>query len=75
MNTAEYLVKKLEAEGCEVFLPDLMGFVKYCAYNGIVKEKLMKTSKTSAFIYKEALRLFDWYGYCKYSQYESYCGR
>ena len=57
----DHLVEKLETEGAEVFVPDLMGFVKYCAYNGIVKEKLMKTSKTSAFIYREALRLFDWY--------------
>ena len=55
------LVEKLEAEGSEVFVPDLMGFVKYCAYNGMIKEKLFKTGKVSSFIYKEALNVIDLY--------------
>lgn len=55
------LVKKLEKEGAEVIVPELMGFVKYCAYNSIVKQNLFKTSKTTAFIYKEALNIFDMY--------------
>lgn len=55
------LVKKLEAEGSEVFVPDLMGFVKYCAYNGMIKDKLFKTGKVGSFIYKQALNIFDMY--------------
>lgn len=55
------LVKKLEEEGSEVFVPDLMGFVKYCAYNGLINDKLFKTGKMRAFIYKQALNIFDMY--------------
>ena len=57
----DHLVEKLENEGSEVFVPDLMGFVKYCAYNGIIKTEIFKGSKFSGFVYKEALKLFDWY--------------
>ena len=53
------LIGKLEKEGAQVFLPDLMGFVKYCAYNGIVKNELLKTGKISAFIYKQFLNIVD----------------
>ena len=55
------LVRKLEAEGAEVFVPDLMGFVKYCCYNGIVKEKLFKTGKIAAFVQKNVLNIIDRY--------------
>ena len=55
------LVLKLESEGAEVFAPDLMGFVKYCVYNGIVKEKLLKLSKFGSFIRKKILRIIDLY--------------
>ena len=54
------LIEKLEKEGSEVFLPDLMGFVKYCAYNGVIKNELLKTSKISAFLYKQALNIIDY---------------
>ncbi len=57
----DHLVEKLEAEGAEVCVPELMGFVKYCCYNGMVKEKLLKTSKLSAFINHQALNLIDFY--------------
>ena len=36
------LVKRLEAEGAEVFSPELMGFVKYVFYNAIEKQKILK---------------------------------
>ena len=57
----DYLVDKLEAEGAEATVPELMGFVKYCAYNGMVKEKLLKTSKMTSFINHQALNLIDFY--------------
>ena len=55
------LVKKLEHEGCEVFLPDLMGFVKYCAYNNVIKEKLLKSGKKLSIGSSIALNLIDVY--------------
>lgn len=57
----DHLVEKLEAEGAEVFVPELMGFVKYCAYNGIIKSNLMKTGSKNKLIYQLALNLIDWY--------------
>ena len=53
------LIGKLEHEGAEVFLPDLMGFVKYCAYNAVVKHKMLKTSRMSAFLFQQALNIID----------------
>ncbi len=55
------LVKQLEKEGVEVVVPELMGFVKYCAYNAIIKEKLLKTGKKSAILNNEALRIIGLY--------------
>ena len=46
-----------------------MGFVKYCAYNGMIKEKLFKTGKVSSFIYKEALNVIDLYVNKVYNKY------
>ena len=53
------LIGKLEAEGAEVFLPDLMGFVKYCAYNAVIKHKMLKTGSINAFINQQALNIID----------------
>ena len=55
------LVKKLESENVEVFLPDLMGFVKYCAYNNVIKEKLLKNGKKLSIASSVALNLIDLY--------------
>ena len=55
------LVAKLEAEGAEVFVPELMGFVKYCAYCNVIKSKLLKNNKKSAFFNDIALHLIDYY--------------
>ena len=57
----DHLVERLEAEKTEVFLPELMGFVKYCAYNGIAKAELMKEGKKRALACKIALKLIDQY--------------
>ena len=55
------LAETLEKEGCEVTVPELMGFVKYCVYNNIVKKELLKTKKTTSFISKKILDIIDYY--------------
>ena len=55
------LVEKLENEGAEVTVPDLMGFVKYCAYNAVIKEKILKKGHLTSFINKRALDLINIY--------------
>ncbi|MCI8394400.1 MAG: 2-hydroxyglutaryl-CoA dehydratase [Bacilli bacterium] len=55
------LIESLEKEGCEVAVPELMGFVKYCAYNNIIKEKLLDTSKTMAYFSQKLLDIIDFY--------------
>ena len=55
----DHLIEKLEKEKAEVHLPDLMGFVKYSCFNGIIKNDLLKTGKKSAFLYKQALNIID----------------
>ena len=57
----DYLVEKLEKEGAEVHAPELMGFCKYCAYNGIIKSKLLKSAKKNIIIYQIALKFIDFY--------------
>jgi len=54
-----HLIEKLEAEGAEVVVPELMGFVKYCAYNNLVKEKLLHQGKVLATFSKLALDYID----------------
>ncbi len=53
------LILKLEDEGAEVFLPDLMGFLKYCCYNSVINEKLLKSKKTTAVFNKLTLDILD----------------
>ena len=55
------LVGKLEKEGAEVFVPELMGFVKYCAINGIFKHKLLKSGKAMAIADNIALNFINMY--------------
>ena len=55
------LVGKLEQEGAEVFVPELMGFVKYCAYNNIIKEKLLKKGKKVSIGSTVVLHIIDFY--------------
>ena len=72
----DHLVEKLEAEGAEVHAPELMGFVKYCAYNGVIKARLLKTSKKASIINHLALNIIDFYEHeakkmLKKTRYES----
>lgn len=55
------LAENLEKEGCEVFVPELMGFVKYCVYNQIAKTQLLNGKKTVSFISKKILDMIDFY--------------
>ncbi len=55
------LILKLEEEGAEVFLPDLLGFVKYCCFGNIANAKLLKTKKTPALVNKAVLDILDTY--------------
>jgi len=57
----DHLIEKLEKEGAEVTQPDLMGFVKYCAYNSVIKANLLKTSVITKTIYNQALKFIDMY--------------
>ncbi len=54
-----YVNDLLNKEGAEVVMPDLMGFVKYVIMNSIVKQKLLGTSKRTAYIYKIVLKLVN----------------
>ena len=55
----DFLVEKLEKEGAEVCVPELMGFVKYCCYNGMIKEKILKTGKKASFANHMILNIID----------------
>ena len=55
------LIEKLEGENTEVFLAELMGFVKYCAFNNIVKADLMKENKKMSVAGSVALKLIEQY--------------
>ncbi len=56
-----YLVDSLESEGAEVVAPELMGFVKYCAIDHVIKHELIRTSKTMAVVASELLKVIDYY--------------
>ena len=56
-----YLVELLEAEGAEAVVPDLMGFLLYCAENANFKHKYLGTSKKSAFINNAVIKLLEWF--------------
>lgn len=54
-----YVGEKLEAEGAEVFYPDLMGFIKYSCTNKITNNKLIKTDSVQSKIFKIVLKFID----------------
>ena len=54
-----YVGEKLEAEGAEVFYPDLMGFIKYSCTNKITNNKLIKTDSAQSKIFKIVLKFID----------------
>ncbi len=55
------LVDKLEKEGVEVCAPELMGFVKYSAYNSLIKDKLFKTGSFYSYLCKKVLEIIHLY--------------
>lgn len=56
-----YLVDLLEAEGAETVMPDLMGFLLYCAENANFKKDYLGASKKSAFINNSVIKLLEWF--------------
>ena len=55
------LVDKLEKEGAEVCAPELMGFVKYCAFDSIARDKLLKTSSFYSYLCKKLIDIIKIY--------------
>ena len=58
---SNYLVDLLEAEGAEAVMPDLMGFLLYCAENANFKKDYLGASKKSAFINNSVIKLLEWF--------------
>jgi predicted nucleotide-binding protein (sugar kinase/HSP70/actin superfamily) len=56
-----YLVDLLESEGAEAVMPDLMGFLLYCAENANFKKEYLGASKKSAFINNSVIKLLEWF--------------
>ena len=56
-----YIVDLLESEGAEAVVPDLMGFLLYCAENANFKHKYLGTSGKSAFINNSVIKLLEWF--------------
>ena len=56
-----YLVDLLESEGAEAVVPDLMGFLLYCAENANFKHDYLGASKKSAFINNTVIKLLEWF--------------
>ena len=54
-----FVAEKLEEEGAEVILPDFMGFIKFIATHKITFNKLIKTDKYKAKLFRAALTLMD----------------
>lgn len=56
-----YLVELLENEGAEAVMPDLMGFLLYCAENANFKRDYLGASKKSAFVNNAVIKLLEWF--------------
>ena len=54
-----FVTDVLEAEGAEVIVPDLMGFVKFMATHKITFNNLLKIGKIKAKIFRGAISLID----------------
>ena len=55
------LVDKLEKEGSEVCAPELMGFVKYCAFDSIARDKLLKKNSFYSYACKKLISIIGFY--------------
>ena len=56
-----HLVDRLEKEGAEVCAPELMGFIKYSAYNSLIKDNILKTGSFYTYLCKKALDIINLY--------------
>ena len=54
-----FVIDKLEKEGAEVIMPDFMGFIKFVCTHKITFNKLIKTDKTKAKIFKLVLKVIS----------------
>ena len=57
----DHLVDRLEKEGAEVCAPELMGFVKYSAYNNLIKDSILKTGSFYSYLCKKVLDIIGLY--------------
>ena len=57
----DHLVDRIEKEGAEVCAPELMGFIKYSAYNNLIKDKILKTGSFNSYLYKKVLDIINLY--------------
>ncbi len=55
------MVDLLEAEGAEAVMPDLSGFLDYCAYNANYKHEYLGKSKKSATVSNLVIKFLDLY--------------
>ena len=56
---AEEIKTKLEAEGAEAVMPDLMGFLLYCMQNSTYKHELLKTPKKGAILSSTLIKILE----------------
>ena len=56
---AEEIKAKLEAEGAEAVMPDLMGFLLYCMQNSTYKHELLKTPKKGAILSSTLIKILE----------------
>ena len=56
-----YIVDLLESEGAEAVVPDLMGFLLYCAENANFKRDYLGASKKSAFLNNSVIKILEWF--------------
>ncbi len=54
------IIELLESEGCEVVVPDLMGFFYYICSHGVTKYELLASSKFSMDIKNFAIKIFKY---------------
>lgn len=55
------LINLLENEGCEVFVPDLIGFLLYCCYNSNFKHKYLGGKTKTKVFSNTAISIIEFY--------------
>ena len=51
----------MKVEGAEAVVPDLMGFLLYCAENANFKRDYLGASKKSAFLNNSVIKILEWF--------------